>query len=103
MKFSKTANQKGIAHIALLLTAVGLIAFIVVSSSAEFKDKIFSTIFPNKPSSFATGTPPLSSLVEFKDANGAVLNCDYTKTPIECTTSTIEVQATIKDLSPLEQ
>jgi hypothetical protein len=49
----KKTQQSGIAHILVLLAVVGLIAFIFVSRSADFKDKLFGSIFP-KPSSHAS-------------------------------------------------
>lgn len=55
MKLSKTARQRGAVHLLLLVAVIGLIAFVVVSSSGEFKNKLFATLFPNKPSSFAGG------------------------------------------------
>jgi hypothetical protein len=40
-------NQKGVAHILLLLAAIGVISFIVVSSSAPFKNgTLLNTLFP---------------------------------------------------------
>ena len=42
----KKSAQKGVAHILLLIAALGVVAFIIVSSSAEFKDKIFGQLFP---------------------------------------------------------
>ncbi len=48
-------NQKGAAHLLLLIAALGLIAFIVISSTTSFKDKLFGTLFP-KPASHASET-----------------------------------------------
>lgn len=45
-------NQKGIAHILLLIAAVGLIAFLLISNTFGFKDKLFDSFYP-KPPSFA--------------------------------------------------
>ncbi len=45
-------QQKGIAHILLLLAAVGVITFLLISRSASFKDPLFSALFP-KSNSFA--------------------------------------------------
>ncbi len=47
-------NQRGVIHYALLIAALALVAFIVISSSASFKDKLFAQLFP-KPPSFAAG------------------------------------------------
>ena len=47
-----SSKEQGIAHILILLAALGLIVFILISQSADFKDKLFGTLFP-KPSSFA--------------------------------------------------
>ena len=45
-------NQKGFAHLFILFAALGIIVFLLVSSMAPFKDKLFSFLYP-KPSSFA--------------------------------------------------
>ncbi len=47
-------KQSGIAHILVLVAAVGLIAFILIANTADFKDRLFSSLFP-KPSSHAAG------------------------------------------------
>lgn len=47
-------SEKGFAHILILLAALGLIAFLVISNSAFFKDKLFATLF-SKPFSHASG------------------------------------------------
>ena len=60
-------NDKGFAHILLLLAAVGVIVFILVSSSAPFKDNLLKTLFP-KPPSFAASTTQLGVLTT--TANG---------------------------------
>ena len=52
-----TNNESGFAQIiaALVVTvAVGVIAFLVLSSSAPFKSSVFSQLFP-KPASHAAG------------------------------------------------
>jgi hypothetical protein len=50
-KYNNSA-QSGFAHILVLLAAVGVISFILISQSGSFKDRLFGTLFP-KPSSFA--------------------------------------------------
>lgn len=54
MKLSKTARQRGVVQLLLLFAVIALIIFVVISQSAEFKNKLFSTLFPNKPSSSAS-------------------------------------------------
>lgn len=68
MKSMPILNQKGFAHFLLLFAAVGLIGFIAISSSAEFKNKLFSSLFP-KPSSHASE----NSGIEFVDDSGQVI------------------------------
>ncbi len=51
----KTLNQKGLAPVLILLAALGVIVFLLVSNTFDFKDKLFSGLFP-KPSSYAAGT-----------------------------------------------
>ena len=53
-KSAEKLNQKGVAHILLLLAAIGVIAFILISQTAEFKDNLFGKLSP-KPSSVAAG------------------------------------------------
>src|SRR3989344_1064647 len=43
-------KDSGIAHILLLLAAAGLIGFLLVTNSFEFRDKLFSRLFPKPPS-----------------------------------------------------
>lgn len=47
------SNQKGFAHILILIAAIGLVAFLLVSSTAYFKDNLFAKLYP-KQSSFAS-------------------------------------------------
>ena len=47
-------NQKGTAHLLLLIAALGIILTIAITSSTSFKNQLFSSIFP-KPSSKAAG------------------------------------------------
>ncbi len=51
--YMKISAQSGVAHILLLVAAVGVVGFILVSASAEFKDQIFSTLFPKQASQAA--------------------------------------------------
>lgn len=47
-------SQKGIAHLLLIfIAALGIIIFLFFSSSVDFKNRLFSTFFPNKPKSHA--------------------------------------------------
>jgi thermitase len=50
-------KQSGFAHILVLLAAIGLIAFLIISNSASFKEKLFSSLYP-KPSSHASEAMP---------------------------------------------
>jgi hypothetical protein len=55
-------GQKGAAHFALLAVAVvGILAFIWVSSTTPFQNKLFTTLFP-KPSSHASNENPRAKL-----------------------------------------
>ena len=56
-------RNRGSAPILILLAAVGLIFFLLVANSFEFKDKLFNLLFP-KPPSFAA--EPDEILVSFK-------------------------------------
>lgn len=74
---SLSVNQKGsprgeagIAHLLLiLLAAAGLIIFLLFSSSADFKNKLFNYFFPNKTKSIAAPrveSVPDELLIKFK-------------------------------------
>ena len=52
-------RQKGFAHLFVLVAALGILIFLLISSMAPFKDKLFSLLY-QKPSSFATTTNTLS-------------------------------------------
>ena len=56
-------DQSGVVHILFLIAALGIIAFILTSSTLPFKDQLFSKLFP-KPSSFAA--EPDEIIVKFK-------------------------------------
>ncbi|MDP2672119.1 MAG: S8 family serine peptidase [Candidatus Daviesbacteria bacterium] len=59
-------NNKGFAPILILLAALGIIIFLLISSTAPFKDKLFSLLYP-KPSSLAQGpSVPDEILIKFK-------------------------------------
>lgn len=45
-------NQKGAIHLLLIVVALGILTFLVLSSTLNFKDKLFSTLYP-KPKSQA--------------------------------------------------
>lgn len=68
MKLSNTASQRGAIHLFFLLAAIGLIGFIVIASSGEFKNRLFGTLFPNKPQSQATG-PDTASFGLYRTRN----------------------------------
>ena len=57
------AGQAGVAHILFLIAALGIIAFLLASSTLPFKDRLFSELFP-KPSSFAA--EPGEIIIKFK-------------------------------------
>jgi hypothetical protein len=56
----KYLNDQGTVSILLIAAAIGVIAFLLVSSTALFKNNIFQALFP-KPGSFASG--PISNPV----------------------------------------
>src|SRR5687768_4266509 len=58
MNFHKL-NQQGVIHLLFLLAAIGLIAFLVISSTASFSDNLFGFLFPKKTSQ-ASGVVDLS-------------------------------------------
>lgn len=56
-------SQKGFAHILVLIAAIGLVSFLLVSSTGFFKNELFAKLYPKK-SSFASGPiTPASSRV----------------------------------------
>jgi thermitase len=55
-------NQKGVAHILMLFAAIGLIGFILVSSAASFKDKLFGSLYPKPSSQASEATVKASSI-----------------------------------------
>ncbi|MBI2040208.1 hypothetical protein HYT18_03975 [Candidatus Microgenomates bacterium] len=48
--FRSEASEAGIIPplLLILLAALGIILFILISSSATFRDRLFSALFPNK-------------------------------------------------------
>ncbi len=50
------ASEAGVGHLLLIFAVLGLIAFLLVSNTFNFKDQFFSTLFP-KPQSRAASDP----------------------------------------------
>lgn len=46
----KFHNQAGVLHILVLLAAAGILAFLFISNTFEFRDKLFTSLFPKPPS-----------------------------------------------------
>lgn len=56
-------NQKGLAPLLLiLLAAIGIIIYLLISSSAPFKDKLFSRLYPKPPSHAAQNEESVKGL-----------------------------------------
>ncbi len=49
-------SQRGAVPVLILIAAVGVVVFLALSSSAEFKHKIFGLLY-SKPSSYAVSNP----------------------------------------------
>lgn len=99
-------SQKGIAHILILLAAVGLVAFVLMSQSADFKDQLFGQLY-EKPSSHAAG-PGLVSLdqlvVRFKGNLSESAQIDILKSyGLEIGATTQESNLVIVKISPDKQ
>lgn len=80
-------NQKGLTHILILVASLGLITFILISSSAVFKDRLFSILFP-KPQSRAISPP-----IVFKSSSGEILPNNSFGIPLT-TSSTVKIELT---------
>lgn len=63
-------SQKGITHILVLVAAVGLIVFFLISSSAEFKNKLFPNLFPKPLSHAANPMEVKTMLIQFIPPGG---------------------------------
>ena len=62
-----TGNQKGAIPVLFLLAAIGLLIFIFLTSTFDFKDKLFSKLFPKPPSHAAESqSVPDEILLKFK-------------------------------------
>jgi hypothetical protein len=78
-------SQKGSAPILLLLAAIGLLAFLAISSTAPFQDGLFAMLYPKK-ASFASGpivTSPSPSpfSTPIASASGSVIKIYAAGTP----------------------
>lgn len=76
-------SQKGAAHllIPLILAAVGLIIYFLITSAFPFKDKLFSLLYP-KPVSRASQGPPVTVDAKFyPDVKTKLLAGDLLKMP----------------------
>lgn len=63
-------SQKGAIPLLVLIAAIGLIIFLGVSSSVDFKDKIFSQLFP-KPASRAASGPISEPIIPSPSASAS--------------------------------
>jgi hypothetical protein len=77
--FAYIINEKGAMPLLILIAGLGLIAFLIVSSAAPLKDKLFNALYP-KPASHA------ASEIVFVDEEGNALT--------EITSPTVRVQLT---------
>lgn len=68
-KFLKSLNQKGVIHLLslLLIATVGLLIFITITNAFNFRDRLFSQLFP-KPPSHAAGPG-----IQFVDSSNNVI------------------------------
>ncbi len=87
-------SQAGLAPILILIAAAGLIIFLLISSSASFKDKLFSNLFP-KPASKAVTTP-----IVFKSSTGEILPTNASNVPLT-TSPTVKIELTSSLGSPV--
>ncbi len=54
--FRSRLGEAGVVPVFVLIAGIGLVAFLVISSSGSFKDRLFSLLYP-KPSSYAVSNP----------------------------------------------
>lgn len=70
-------REAGVAHILLLLAGLGVLAFLLVSSSAEFKNNLFTRLFPKQFSQAAISDPisgPITPVFVQRIDSGATAN-----------------------------
>ena len=48
-------NQKGVAPILILVAVIGIVAFLAISSSAPFKNKLLTSLYPKEETRAAAG------------------------------------------------
>lgn len=68
MKLPKLSSEGGAAPLIVLVSALALVIFFLITNTFEFKDKLFSVLYP-KPTPFAAEKPPSvpdQILVKFK-------------------------------------
>lgn len=66
-------SEKGAVPVLVLVSLLGVVAFVMFSSSADFKDKLFSQLYPNKPVSRAA-SEPISSPIPPSDTIPPTVN-----------------------------
>lgn len=80
---NKNSAQKGIAQLALVLVAAaGLIGYIVISSSAEFKNSLFAELYSKKASFAASNKTSFSNFSSVLGANSATFNFSFSGTAL---------------------
>lgn len=67
-------SEKGAVPVLVLVSLLGVVAFVMFSSSADFKDKLFSQLYPNKPVSRAASEPISSPITPAPDITPPTVN-----------------------------
>lgn len=101
----KTFRQQSLrTRLTILVSMIGVLAFIVFASFSPFKDQLFSRLYPKPPSHAESGGTPPGNFVgafEIQDESGNTVNCDNSTNPPTCYTRTTNVKVRVKDTAPL--
>src|SRR5579884_2359188 len=64
------SDQRGIAHLLLLIAVVGILVFLIITNVFQFKNGIFSRLFPKSASHAATLAPAFPRIATIYSKNG---------------------------------
>lgn len=98
----KTFRQQSFnARLIILVSSIGVLAFIVFASLSPFKDQLLSRLYPKPPSHAQSNENSFVNAFEIQDENGNAVNCDNSTNPPTCFTRTSNIKVRVKDTAPL--
>ncbi len=101
----KINNEQGVAHLVLIISAIGLLLFLLVTNTFSFRSKIFGTLFPkffSRAAGNATLTLPtsVSASVETAFDLPVTLNTDTPVIGVDALITFDKTKISVVDVTP---